>query len=444
MLAFSDVENISEITKELGPSSPSNPATSKYTSEDETHNISSDVEMQDDEAELNLQSQSRVLQSSLFQKKQKSEQILSSKESDEEQQSILRNLKKSKEIHYVSVDEAEKSDSSRSVSIQKIESSDSSDASDSEDEFLPRAERGSSVPSLDLFSVSQAFSKSDKEKKKREEYARNTAPVIGTDFVSTKLLDAMDFHIHKQLKWPLCKQCQIGCLPFSILGHVTQKHSALKIRLKSLSCSEKQFVEHIDDLESKGFLTSLVPKRPQPLSPPVKGLKIITDCFLCPAIGCSMTKKSLKHSKEHFLSAHEEETLDNFIPCLAQEFKYLSGLFAVKVPVQETPLGSLFERFKEDVLKNFPSLVKETAISKLHDRDMAPYLNTTQWHTLMSPWYEDGEKRRAIKSLVSIPRAPKDSFFFLRHACFMYLSNVKLNAVSKPFNSLRPFQNWPV
>lgn len=261
-------------------------------------------------------------------------------------------------------------------------------------------------------------------------------------FWNTPILAAIDVHVHSELQLAICRSCQTGLLPAGIWGHMIEKHPELKRMVKNLGCKLKDAKAHSKSLKDRQLL-SQEPRIPEPFLVPITGLAILPVAYYCPYVSCQKTSLSENYLKKHMRSNHPDLSHNiSPIQCKAQQFHSSFAPFPVQEPQHTRSMSSLFQDFEREILQNLPSF-QEVPVSKKHDRDLPPYLNITQWNLLLDQWYHDGEEREKIKEILELPKMHKP-LYFLKDLCFSYLINVKNKAVLKMFNSLRPFQNWPM
>ncbi|KAL5476390.1 hypothetical protein ACEPAI_3490 [Sanghuangporus weigelae] len=241
-------------------------------------------------------------------------------------------------------------------------------------------------------------------------------------FWSTPILRAMDIHVYSELRWAICKSCQVGLTSETIWGHMIKKHSQLKERVKGLGYRLKDAQSYCISLQDE-HLSLEPPVTPLPFSDPIQGLAIY-DAIYCPHPSCHYTSFTSKVMSKHIKSKHPKMSANvKGSKCKAQRFYTFLPLFPIQSIQHSKPMGSIFQDFHQETLQHMPTF-SDAPVSTIHDRDVPPYINMTQWHLILGDWYDSMEERERIKKTLELPKL-NDSLYFLRHLCLMYLIQVK-------------------
>lgn len=265
-----------------------------------------------------------------------------------------------------------------------------------------------------------------------------------THLDSSDLLDMLGFKFHTIYKVLICMQCKTCFIPSHVISHV-KTHYDKALPAQWAQIGKQSELEAKVHLEAMGFgVGDELPEKLPNDTLALEGLEIHHSALQCQASGCSFVAGTVETMSRHYKDHHQGTDIpvkDRCKPCIAQHFSSRSPYFSV-ILVQ-WPHHDLFSQFHSYYLQHSESPLPLP--SKDHNRDIPALLHFTQFHELLSNWYEKKEDRETVFSLCAAPKnIPEDPLAYLLNLVEKYLFENRKDARCLDQLFLWPFETFPV
>lgn len=155
-----------------------------------------------------------------------------------------------------------------------------------------------------------------------------------------------------------------------------------------------------------------------------------TCSFICT---CESTQQ--KHISEKHRGQQE-----SWINCKAQQLVYRGVFFMVQACAIDVPRTN-YSSFMEEYLATVPNIIPPPNAD--HTRDLPTYIITKGIYTYLQPWYEDPTKRLSVVNLYKMDEK-EPMCKALTELCAEYIKSISLQARTRPYHTLKPFEVYPM